>query len=386
MANQQQLTEAQKQALRRKRAAQQQSQQPPASSPPANAAPPQNRNRSVATLVFLGSLLGTLIGTFASLNDLSESFRLVGNFFNPPTVLCVAGSNTILGAGLGMAADWEANYELRNPELDVEINPTGSVDGVRLAADDGCVDVLAMSEALTTDQLALLNENGVEVECAVEIGYDIIAFVTDSNNPLPALLERLMSNVLTGRYTNWDQVRGNEQTIYIYARPGSGTTDYVLRQFGWQLGERQLPPNANYIECGSNGDCLDRTLSTPGSLYWVSTSWMRTQPSQYLRVLPILRGDERPINPLRDDFDIREYPDSLVRPLYMYVLSSEDSDEATRDRGRSFLRYVRGVDGQQILEEPYFYTHFNQPEGVELEFPSGFPTEIDGPRVLCRNT
>jgi len=382
MGQEKPLTEAQKQALRRKRA----QQAPTPSSPPVaqNQAQSQNRSRSVATLVFLGSLLGTLIGTFASLNDLSESFSLLGNFFNPPTVMCVAGSGTILGEGLGMAATWEENYEIRNPEIDLQVNATGSVDGVRLAAEGGCVDVLAMSEALTADQLTLLNDNGVDVECAVEIGYDIIAFVTDSNNSLPALLERLMGNVLTGRYTNWDQVRGNDQTIYIYARPGSGTTDYVLRQFGWQLGERQLPPNANYIECDSNSDCLDLTLSTPGSLYWVSTSWMRTQPSQYLRVLPILRGDERPINPLRDDFDIREYPGSLVRPLYMYVLGNSNTDEATRDRGRNFLRYVRGVDGQQILEDNYFYTHFNQPEGVELDFPEGFPTEVDGPRVLCR--
>ncbi len=295
MSEKSQLTEEQRQALRRKRAAQQARQSSASTTPPAQSQ--ASRSRSVATLVFLGSLLGTLIGTFASLNDLSESLRLVGNFFNPPTTLCVAGSNTILGEGLGMAAAWEESYEIRNPEIDLQVNATGSVDGVRLAAEGGCVDVLAMSEALTQDQLALLTENNVEVECAVEIGYDIIAFVTDSNNSLPALLERLMENVLTGRYTNWEQVRGNDQTIYIYARPGSGTTDYVLRQFGWQLGEQQLPPNANYIECDSNGDCLDRTLSTPGSLYWVSTSWMRTQPSRFLRVLPILRGMNAPSIP-----------------------------------------------------------------------------------------
>lgn len=99
MTEKPQLTEEQKQALRRKRAAQQ-AQQAAAATPTVQ--PQAARNRSVATLVFLGSLLGTLIGTFASLNDLSESLRLVGNFFNPPTVLCVAGSNTILGEGLGI--------------------------------------------------------------------------------------------------------------------------------------------------------------------------------------------------------------------------------------------------------------------------------------------
>lgn len=387
------LRERQAHARQKKQAAQQAAQQPA----PTTTAPPQRvtepeprpslfRSLSAsAVLVFLGSLLGTLLGTVTSVNDLFDSVNRIQALIDPPTRLCVAGSNTILGTGLGMAAQWEQGFEARHDNVDVVIRGVGSITGVEEAAAGDCVHVLAMSEAMPNASERLLAENNVTIECAAEIGYDVIAFVTDANNDLAALLERLMSNVLTGRATNWDDVRGQDQPIYIYVRRGSGTTDVILKSFGWQLGDRELPPNANYLECASNSDCLDKTLSTPGSLYWVSTSWMRTQPPEYLRVLPILSGDERPINPLVDEFSVREYPNELVRPLYMYVVDNQQgADPAVQALARDFLRYVRGVDGQQILEDSFFYNHFNQPRAVPLEFPNGFEVTTSGPREVCR--
>jgi phosphate transport system substrate-binding protein len=337
-----------------------------------------------AVLVFLGSMIGTLLGTFTSINDLYESMQRIEDVVNPPAQVCVAGSNTLLGEGLGMASRWERGFEDEQERVNVTVNPTGSIDGLQLAADGGCVHVLTMSEAMTEQQERALADNNVEIQCAAEIGYDVIAFVTHNDNDLPSLLERQMSGVLTGRYTSWEDVYGDDQPIYIYARPGSGTTDYVLKEFGWALGERIFPPDARYYNCSTNGDCLDKTLSTPGALYWVSTSWMRTQPPRYLRVLPILQGDERPINPLVDDFNIQEYPEKLVRPLYMYVLNTDSMSESAASTAEAFLRYVRSVDGQAILEDNHFYTHFNRPIEVTINLPSGFSERIDGPRTICK--
>lgn len=364
------------------------------------------RLRSGALLIFFGSLLGSLIGTFASVNDILDSIQRVGELINPPEppiTLCVAGSGTILGDGLGMAAQLGEDFEafINNdsdpdtPEVDVQINPTGSLDGVQLAADGGCVHVLAMSEAMPRDQERLLIDNvppndgatsPYHIQCAAEIGYDVIAFVTDTNNDLPALIDFLMGRVLRGVTNDWGDVGAREsQTIYIYAREGSGTTDLVLKNFQWPLGAQQFPPDANYIACDSNTDCLNRTLATPGSLYWVGTAWMRTQPTDFLRVLPILSDDDsRPIDPLRDEFDLREYPRELIRPLYMYVLGGGGIDAETQAMSRQFLEYVRGVAGQKVVQEFAFYTHFNRPDRVRLEFPQSFTlAETIGIRQIC---
>jgi len=364
---------------------------PETPAPPAQPASRERRSGSssrIAILVFLGSLLGSLIGTFSSIDDVFNSFGRIAQIINPPPTLCVAGSNTILGDGLGLAEDWKADFESRVPSK-ITYEKVGSLGGVNRAVEGGCVNVLASSEALTSTQLQRLATAQIEVACAAEIGYDVLAFVTDTNNPLGSLEERFLAIMLNGNVTHWNEVRSSQTTpIYIYVRPQSGTTDYVLKAYGWTGAEQdQYPAGAQYITCSSNEECLDLTLSTEGSLYWVSSAWMHTQPPQYLRVLPILVGDEQPINPLQDaDFDIRDYPSRLVRPLYLYVLKSATTSKESLALAEQFLRYARGVNGQKLLEKYHFRTYFNHPKGVTLDFPTVFNTSsADERRPLCRS-
>ncbi|MBC7869256.1 MAG: hypothetical protein H7Y09_00340, partial [Chitinophagaceae bacterium] len=49
-----------------------------------------------ALVIFAATLLGTLIGLGADFGELLGSVEQIGRIVNPPTQLCVAGSNTIL--------------------------------------------------------------------------------------------------------------------------------------------------------------------------------------------------------------------------------------------------------------------------------------------------
>ncbi len=338
---------------------------------------------STAVLVFLGSLFGSLIGAAADLGEAVNTFQEFRSIFYPE--LCVVGSDTILGEGLGMAEAWAASFE-ESHDVRVRINPTGSTAGLRLAADGGCAHVLAMSEAMDERQQASLTDGGVAVHCAAEIGYDIIVFVTDINNPVTVVTRPVLSGLLNGRTFSWGELSTDfEYPVSILVREGSGTTDVVLRQIANydSRGATNFPPGANYVFCDSNDDCLDRTLSARGSLYWVSAAWMSTQPPQYLRVLSILQGDESSVNPLREEVDLNRYPSSLQRPLYMYALDGENTSDEQHQLARGFLRHVRGVGGQQVLEENFFYTHFNEPTEVDVPLPSGFDPPGTPGRQIC---
>jgi len=351
------------------------------------------RERSLgvfAIVLFLSSFLGALIPTVADLGGAVDTVERVLETFNPPPTVCVAGSNTILGEGIVMAADWEAAFENR-ARVDVIVQGVGSVRGVELAAEGGCVHVLAMSEPISDEQYLRLINAGVNIACAAEIGYDVIAFVSDVNNPISTVRYRDLPRILTGRITNWSQIGGPDQPLYVLARPGSGTTEYVLNKVAlWRDSDPSddvyFPEGAdNYIPCRSNGACLDMTLSTIGSLYWVSTAWMYTQPQQYLRVIPILQGDEQSENPLGEGFDPNKYPPSLIRPLYMYVLNRPGVQLESYALAKEFLNYVRSVEGQHIMEKHHFYTHFRQPRSVDVPLPPGFqPPPVLGPRAICR--
>jgi phosphate transport system substrate-binding protein len=336
--------------------------------------------------VFIGTLLGSLIGAAADFSGAIDTFRRIETLFYPE--LCVVGSNTILGEGITMAADWKAAFDA-SESARVSIDGIGSVRGVERAVDGGCVHVLAMSEPMTQAQYDSLTRANLRVDCAAEIGYDVIAFVTDIDNSLSVIQSRRLQSILTGSITNWSELGGDERPIHILARPGSGTTDFVLinvaRYADPNLNDDvYFPPNTNYLSCESNEKCLDLTLSIPGSLYWVSTAWMRTQPEEYLRVMPILQGDERAINPLEDDVDLDEYPSSLVRPLYMYVLGGGQGSADSAALARAFLDYARSVRGQRVLEQHHFYTYFDRPRDVRTVLPPGFEPLPDGTRPVCR--
>lgn len=365
-------------------------------------------------LVFLGSLFGSMLGVVADASEAGQTIEEVRSYLFDPEI-CVVGSNTVLGEGIRMSDEWEDDFEGDN-RVRMTVEGIGSTRGVQRAIDGDCAHVLAMSEPMSEEQQQELNEAGVEIACATEIGYDIIVFITDINNPVAPAFDaisggidtNILGDVLNGFVWDWQVVAENQrldevdypQPITVLARRGSGTTDIVFQRIAYfydSQGAEIFPPEATdhaqfvgtefnnvYSACESNSECLDKALSTPGSLYWVSAAWMSTQPDDYLHVLPIFEGDETSVNPLRDRVDIREYPKSLVRPLFMYVLDSDEIDEDELEMSKKFLTYVRGVQGQKILEEYGFYTHFNQPRRVRVDLPEGFGEVGSAERQICK--
>lgn len=352
---------------------------------PTQDAPRRSSQLGIGLIVFIGSLLGTLIGVAADFGAAADTFERIRSLTYPE--LCIAGSNTILGDGIAMAEEWAADFGRTN-NVRVRIEGVGSVRGVENAIAGECVHLLAMSEPMTDAQYVGLTSNGINLTCAAEIGYDVIAIVTHSSNPLQAINARDLRAVLVGATRDWDDLGGQSQPIRILARPGSGTTEFVLQGVARYIDpnlfdDQYFPPNSSYTACPSNGACLDQALATPGSFYWVSTAWMRTQPAEYIRVLPVLRGDERAIDPLRQDVNLNEYYSSLIRPLYFYVLAGPTTPPETLALAKEFLTYARSVRGQEILERYHFYTFFNAPRQVNVALPAGFEADDTGLRPVC---
>ncbi|MFQ3674763.1 MAG: substrate-binding domain-containing protein [Aggregatilineales bacterium] len=175
--------------------------------------------RFYALLIFFGTLLGTLLGAVADLGEAAQTIERFQEIFNPPPTLCVVGSDTILGLDLQLSADWKREFEARH-RVNVDIQPIGSGNGVRRAAEGGCAHVLAMSEPMSRSQYQTLQAAGVQVQCAAPVGYDVIAFVTDINNRLPTLQYRDLSRVLDGRVSNWSILdRSQNVPVTVWARP-----------------------------------------------------------------------------------------------------------------------------------------------------------------------
>lgn len=342
--------------------------------------------RLYAILIFLGTLLGTLLGAVADLGDAAQTLQNLGTIFNPPLELCVVGSDTVLAQELQLSGQWKTAFEARN-RARLVIRDPGSGAGVTQAIAGECAHVLVMSEAMDGNQYNRLLDAGFSVDCAAEIGYDVISFVTDINNPVGSIRESSMRDILRGQITDWRtitrRISDPAQPIFVLGRSvaASGTTKHVMTMIANQ---DDFPATVRYLECDSNEECLNMTLATPGSIYWVSTSWLRTKPARYLSVLSLFQNDDDlAINPLTDNFTLDDYPDTLARPLYMYVLDREGLNPETRTMAETFLRFVRSLDGQQILEQNAFITYFDSAADIPISLPLGFEPQ-DGLRPLCR--
>ncbi|RKZ83533.1 MAG: hypothetical protein DRR19_18980 [Candidatus Parabeggiatoa sp. nov. 1] len=255
----------------------------------------------------------------------------------------------MLGEGLPLSAEWQKEFKaltrwedsipmVGTIERSVEITVTdvGSHLGIEQAI-EGNVDLLVASEPLPNEKIKQLNNQGISIRCAAEIGYDVIVFVTHLQNKIDSVSEPSIKKILKGEYTHWSDVNPNWEAkpIHFFARTQSGTTSLILKAFTDSDKVR-----SHFIECASNSDCFNRMLGMHGSTYWVSSSWLYTQPPNYLHPFFIRHEKfERPQNPFKDDFKPDHYHAKMIHPLYMYVLSGGSIDPISSDYAKlsSFL-------------------------------------------------
>jgi ABC-type phosphate transport system substrate-binding protein len=271
-------------------------------------------------------------------------------------------------------------------EFGISTDPIGSLKGIQeVQQGAGDIQILAASEPIPDADVEKILAKGVNFQCAAEIGYDVIVFVTDKNNPVPILSKESIQRILSGEIHDWSEVGETRDArkqlpITVLARKGGGTTDMVLQAF---TGSHSFP--AHFVECASNADCLNQAVGTPGSLYWVSLSWLYTQPPDYMQVILVQAQENMPpTNPYEEGFNANYYPSELMRPLYLYVLSSENTEPEQLEVATQFFQYIRGVRGQKILEQHNFYTYFTPPADMYLKLPPGFGRQHDGTRVVCQ--
>jgi ABC-type phosphate transport system substrate-binding protein len=339
---------------------------------------------NTAFFVFIGTLLGSLIGAAGDLGGALETFERLGRSFAPE--VCLVGSNTMLGDGLGLSSGLKDAFEAEHYAR-LTITGGGSLLGVERALRGECAHVLAMSEPMPDKSYNDLIAAGIEVSCAAEVGYDVLVFITDVNNPVRTVIMRDLRDMMQGRITSWGQVNNLFNVpVTLLARPDSGTTDFGLVSIGGIQRDdtSQLPVTGNYRACDSNDDCLNQTLSINGALYWGSVSWAITQPAEYIRVLSVVEDEDDPsVNPLREGDDLATYPLSMMKPIYFYVLQTPGMSETQRGLAEELLDYTRGVKGQQLIEAAHFHTHFNPPRDILVPLPPGFGPVGASDRVIC---
>ena len=133
------------------------------------------------------------------------------------------GSDTIVNLALA----WAEQYQGDHP--DVRISVTGGGSGTGIAAlVNGTVDLANASRKIKEEEITEAQANGVEPVEHI-IARDAIAVIVNPNNPVSELTLQQISDIYSGKYTNWQEVGGEDRPIVRLSREtNSGTHVYFL--------------------------------------------------------------------------------------------------------------------------------------------------------------
>jgi phosphate transport system substrate-binding protein len=133
------------------------------------------------------------------------------------------GSDTIVNLALA----WAEKYQGDHP--DVRISVTGGGSGTGIASlINGTVDIANASRQIKNEEIEQAQSNGIEPLEHI-IARDAIAVIVNPENPVDQLTLKQISDIYSGKVTNWREVGGEDRPIVRLSREtNSGTHVYFL--------------------------------------------------------------------------------------------------------------------------------------------------------------
>ena len=219
---------------------------------------------------------------------------------------------------------------------------TGGGSGTGIAAlINGTVDIANASREMKESEIKEARDKGIEpVQHIVAI--DALAVIVNLSNPVDKLTIDQLSDIFTGRITNWREVGGNDAPIVLVSREtNSGTHVYFL--------ERVV----------RKGDSKNKDIFAPQTLLMPSsvgiTSEIQRNPNaigydglgyvtKHEKMIAVAKDASSPyVAPSVQSGSDGSYP--ISRGLYMY--SAGEPSGAIAD----FIAWIKGPQGQKIVAD-----------------------------------
>jgi phosphate transport system substrate-binding protein len=142
---------------------------------------------------------------------------------SPATYIENKGSDTIVNLALA----WAERYQAEHPEVRISVTGGGSGTGIA-ALINGTVDIANASRKIKEEEIADAQGNGIEPVEHI-IARDAIAVIVNPQNPVSQLTLKQISDIYSGKISNWSEVGGEDRPIVRLSREtNSGTHVYFL--------------------------------------------------------------------------------------------------------------------------------------------------------------
>jgi len=240
---------------------------------------------------------------------------------------------------VNLALAWAEAYMKNNPQ--VRISVTGGGSGTGLAAlINGTVDIANASRAISAEELAEAKLKQLVPVVSV-VAQDAIVVIVHPSNPVDSLTISQLSDIYSGKITNWQEVGGQDRPIVLLSRESnSGTYVYFLENVvrkGNKESELLFSPDTLLMP-SSEGIGSEVRLN-PNAIGYDGLGYV-TQDMKMLGIAVELGGTV--VLPSIQTVNDGSYP--ISRPLYMYTAGNPDESIT------AYLNWIR-IDGQEQVAE-----------------------------------
>jgi len=246
------------------------------------------------------------------------------------------GSDTLVNLALA----WAETYRKVDPSVSIAVTGGGSGTGIA-ALINGTVDIANASRKMKDKEVTAAQENGIQpVEITVAI--DALAVIVNPENPVSQLTIDQLSDIFTGKVTNWKDVGGNDAEIIILSREtNSGTHVYFLETVvrkGDKKAEDIFAPQTLLMP--SSVGITSEIRRNPNAIGYDGLGYV----TEHEKMIAIAKTAADPyIMPSVASGADGSYP--IARGLYMYTAGEPEGVIL------EYLDWIRGDAGQQIVAD-----------------------------------
>ena len=244
------------------------------------------------------------------------------------------GSDTIVNLALA----WAERYQGEHPE--VRISVTGGGSGTGLAAlINGTVDIANASRQIKEEEIEQAQANGIQPVEHI-IARDAIAVIVNPENPVSELTLQQISDIYSGKITNWKEVGGEDRPIVRLSREtNSGTHVYFLETV-LRLGKKEDKTlfSMDTLLLPSSEGIIAEVRDNPNAIGYDGLGYVPKD----LKMIAIAKSAGEPfVLPSVETVNDKTYP--IARDLYMYTAGEPTGII------KDYLDWILSPEAQEIV-------------------------------------
>jgi len=246
------------------------------------------------------------------------------------------GSDTIVNLALA----WAEKYQGDHPDIRISVTGGGSGTGIASLV-NGTVGIANASRQIKEEEIAEAQSKGVNPVEHI-IARDAIAVIVNPENPVSELTLQQISDIYSGKITNWTGVGGEDRPIVKLSREtNSGTHVYFLETV-LRLGssdDKTLFSMDTLLLPSSEG-IISEVRDNPNAIGYDGLGYVPDD----LKMIGIAETDGGAyVLPAIETVNDKTYP--IARDLYMYT------DGEPTGFIKEYLDWILSAEAQQVVAE-----------------------------------